>query len=103
MLSLEKPITFEGVNVFRDHADPNQFWYLPGPVDLARRGVDQDAIFTFLKYKAAIAGAGVKGGGFLTFESTLRLPKSLESRLASRLAFEPGATPPVRISAATFE
>lgn len=103
MLTLERPITLEGVSVFRDHADPNQFWYLPGPVDLARRGTDQSAAFTFLKYKAAVPGAGIKGGGFLTFESTLRLPKSLETRLASRLASEPGTTPPVRLTTASFE
>jgi hypothetical protein len=103
MLSLDRSITIDGVSVFRDHADPSQFWYLPGPVDLARRGADQSAAFTFLKYKAAVAGAGVKGGGFLTFESTLRLPRGVETRLAGRLASEPGAIPPVRLAAATFE
>jgi hypothetical protein len=31
-----KSITVEGIAVFPDHADPDQFWYLPGPVSLAR-------------------------------------------------------------------
>lgn len=103
MLSLEKPITIDGITVFRDHADPNQFWYLPGPIDLARRGADDRLAFSFMKYKAAVADAGIKGGGFLTFESTLKLPESTAARLAGRLQAEPGVSQPVRLSAATFE
>ena len=57
MLSLEKSFTIDGISVFRDHADANQFWYLPGPVDLARREADNRAAFTFLKYKRAARAA----------------------------------------------
>ncbi|WP_147355816.1 hypothetical protein [Cohnella faecalis] len=32
-----RTITIEGITIFPDHADPDQFWYLPGPVQLARR------------------------------------------------------------------
>ena len=35
-----RALTIDGVTVFRDHADPQQFWYLPGPVALARRPAD---------------------------------------------------------------
>ena len=45
-----KTITIDGVIVFSDHADPDQFWYLPGPVQLARRQPDNRAAFTFIKY-----------------------------------------------------
>ena len=37
MLSLEKPLSIDGITVFRDHADKSHFWYLPGPVTLAPR------------------------------------------------------------------
>ena len=30
--------TVDGITVYRDHADVNQFWYLPGPVGLGRIG-----------------------------------------------------------------
>ena len=104
MLSLEKPLTIDGLTVFRDHADPNQFWYLPGPVSLARRSDNEDlAEFTFLKYKPATVDVAKKGGGFVMFKATLKLTRQLESRIIGRLNAESGVTPPVRLAAAPFE
>ena len=57
-----RTITVEGITVFPDHADPDQFWYLPGPVQLARRP-DGEQEFTFIKYKPAAVAGGAKGGG----------------------------------------
>lgn len=79
-----RTITVEGVTVFPDHADPDQFWYLPGPVQLARRP-DGDQAFTFIKYKPAAVAGGAKGGGFLMFQVDLRLAPDLERRILSRL------------------
>lgn len=31
--------TVDGITVFPDHADPNQFWYLPGRSDWNRRQI----------------------------------------------------------------
>lgn len=78
-----RTITIEGITIFPDHADPNQFWYLPGPVQLSRR--DGRAAFTFIKYKPAAVAGGAKGGGFLTFEVDLRLDPVLERRILSKL------------------
>ncbi|MBD2864935.1 hypothetical protein [Paenibacillus oceani] len=78
-----RTITVEGITIFPDHADPSQFWYLPGPVQLARRG--GRAAFTFIKYKPAAVAAGAKGGGFLMFEVNLRLDPDLERRILSKL------------------
>lgn len=80
-----KTITVEGITVFPDHADPAQFWYLPGPVSLARRD-DGQAVFTFIKYKPAAVAGGAKGGGFLMFEVNLRLNPTLERRITAKLA-----------------
>ena len=79
-----RSITVEGVTVFPDHADPDQFWYLPGPVALRRRD-DGRAAFTFIKYKPAAVGGGAKGGGFLTFEVDLALSRAHERRILSKL------------------
>jgi hypothetical protein len=88
MLSLEgsKTITVDGITIFPDHKDPSQFWYLPGPVNLARRSQDGRASFTCIKYKPAVVQAGVKGGGFLTFEVNLRLDPKLEKKILSKLS-----------------
>ena len=79
-----RTITVEGITVFPDHADPDQFWYLPGPVQLARRP-DGEQAFTFIKYKPAAVAGGAKGGGFLMFQVDLRLAPDLERRIMSRL------------------
>ncbi|MGH8082830.1 MAG: hypothetical protein ACREP7_19790, partial [Lysobacter sp.] len=103
MLSLEKPITIDGITVFRDHADKSQFWYLPGPVALATRDSDKRKEFSFLKYRVADASAADKGGGFVMFVTTLQLPSSMESKIIGRLNAEPGVQLPVRLTCATFE
>jgi hypothetical protein len=87
LLSNERTITVDGVTVLPDHRDENQFWYLSAPVSLARRGPDQSPQFTLVIYKAAeVTGGGVKGGGFLMFEAGLRLEKSTEQKILSRLS-----------------
>ena len=103
MLSLDKPFDVDGITVFRDHADPNQFWYLPGPVRLARRQDNSNrAAFSFIKYKPAVAGAGVKGGGFAMFETTLALDPNREQAIKAKVMSETGATQP-RLSPVMFE
>ncbi len=102
MLSLERAMTVDGISVFRDHADPNQFWYLPGPVRLARReGTNQPAI-SFLKYKPAVADGGVKGGGFAMLETTIDLPEAKRGRILAAIMAQPGATSP-NLAAVPFE
>ena len=102
MLSLDKPLNIDGIAVFRDHADPNQFWYLPGPVQLARRPDSSRAAFSFIKYKPAVAGAGIKGGGFAMFETTLALDPNKEQTVKAAVLTEPGVTQP-RLSPVMFE
>ena len=95
-----RTITVEGITVFPDHADPDQFWYLPGPVQLARDEEGQ-AAFTFIKYKPAAVAGGAKGGGFLTFEVDLRLSPDLERRILSKL--RPIAQRSPRLAAVPFD
>lgn len=86
-----KTVTVEGVTVFADHADPAQFWYLPAPVVLAEReGVPQ---FTLIRYRPAVAGAGVKGGGFLMMEVELRLDAEVERKIIGAVARFSNGTP----------
>lgn len=101
MLSLERPLTVDGLTVFRDHADPNQFWYLPGPVALARRPGGEQA-FSLIKYRPAVADGGVKGGGFAMIETTLQLEDRLRSRILATVLGQPGVTTPV-LAAVPFE
>ncbi|MBC7985602.1 MAG: hypothetical protein H7X93_02885, partial [Sphingomonadaceae bacterium] len=102
MLSLERAMTVDGISVFRDHADPNQFWCLPGPVTLARREGDNQPAISFLKYKPAVADGGVKGGGFAMIETTCQLSPQREARIKAALASQPGVTDAV-LATAPFE
>lgn len=79
-------LTIEGISVFADHADPKQFWYLPGPVDIARRGPDKKPQFTLISYRPAVPNSNVSGGGFLNMEVALKLDSALEQRILSRLS-----------------
>src|SRR5215467_2877393 len=80
-----KTFTIDGVTVFSDHADPNQFWYLPAPVALEKRE-DGDVQFSMIKYRPAEVAAGVKGGGYLMFTAALPLDHSTETRLAAQIS-----------------
>ena len=102
MLNLDKPLDIDGIAVFRDHSDPNLFWYLPGPIRLARHQDNNRASFSFIKYKPAVAGIGVKGGGFAMFETTLALDPNKEQTIKARVLTEPGVTQP-RLSPVMFE
>ena len=84
LLNSARTLTVDGVTIFPDHADPNQFWYLPGPVSLARRA-DGRPSFTFIKFKPAAVAGGAKGGGFVMFTTSLRLPRLTEQKILSRI------------------
>ena len=48
-----KTFEVDGVTVFADHEDQNQFWYLASEVALGQRRSDGRPAFTFIKYKPA--------------------------------------------------
>ncbi|MGV8963285.1 MAG: hypothetical protein ACOH2V_07880 [Candidatus Saccharimonadaceae bacterium] len=95
-----KTITIDGVTVFSDHADPNQFWYLPGPVQLARRQPDNRAAFTFIKY-GNVEGNAIKGRGFLMVEVNLKLDVNIERKIISRISGMAKGTP--KLAAVPFD
>ncbi len=84
LLNSARTVTVDGVTVFPDHADPNQFWYLPGPVSLGQRADGQPS-FTFIKFKPAAVAGGAKGGGFVMFTTSLRLQRQTEQKILNRL------------------
>ena len=81
-----KTFEVDGVTVFADHDDQNQFWYLASEVALGQRRSDGRPAITFIKYKPAAVAAGVKGGGFLTFETTVPLPAATHAKIMGRLS-----------------
>lgn len=86
MLYLEAPFYFiNGISVFRDHADPLQFYFMPMAPRLRR--IKDDATgrmvpqIQLIKYRSAVAGAG----GFLNFDVHVGLEESEQDDLASEL------------------
>ncbi|HEU4883984.1 MAG TPA: hypothetical protein VFT45_17115, partial [Longimicrobium sp.] len=104
MLSLENPRSIEGTTVFRDHEDPDAYYYLPGRIALARRADGRPA-FQLIRY----SGKGDRrGGAFLNFEVTLELPDSLNARIRAQVrsafgAWGAGRTEAVRLSVAPWD
>lgn len=95
-----KTINVDGITVFADHADPNQFWYLPAQIRLARRQGDNRAAFTFIKY-GDIEADKVEGRGFLMFEVDLRIDIREERLILSRLSSLAPGDP--KLSAVPFD
>ncbi len=91
MLTIEPPIyQHRGVTVFRDHADPDQFYYLPPLPRLARSG-DEAPPLTLYKYRRdltdnpALDPTRARGAGLALFEveAALDSPARLQAEVAS--------------------
>lgn len=86
MLYLEAPFYFiNGVSVFRDHEDPEQYYYLPAMPRL-RTNLDaatgkQVPRIQLIKYRSLVAGAG----GFLTFDVHIGLSDAEIDAVASEV------------------
>jgi len=89
--------TIQGVTVFPDHADEEQYWYLPAHLSIARRPEDDWPQFTFMKFKREATSEGVEGGGFLLFTVELTLPEKVESEIRSKIPSN------ARLSAVPFD
>src|SRR5215472_9232816 len=62
-----------GITVFPDHADPNQFWYLPSPVGLETMDGSTEPQFLLIMYAPDVATSGIQGVGFLNVTLCLKL------------------------------
>ena len=83
----------DGVTVLSDHADTDQWWYLATRVALDKRP-DGSPAFSLLKWKPAAVEAGVKGGGFLMFQTIVTLPAATRSKITGRISsLSPGGDP----------
>jgi hypothetical protein len=80
MLYLGHERTIENTTVFRDHENPEVYWYLPNHIAIAQQ--DGRPVFSFLPYRIPkLKGAGA----FLNFQANLQLPKQLESNIKSKI------------------
>ncbi len=73
LLFATRSFTVNGVTVFPDHADANQFWYLPGPVGLETMAGSTEPQFLLTMYAPDVAGAGIQGAGFADVTLALKL------------------------------
>ncbi len=109
MLYLDRPIgPLQGLQVYRDHADPNQFYYVPERPRLAMNdGVPE---FIFLKYARDITDnpaftPGQKqslGGGLLAFTVDLSVDQGILDEVKSELSEFSGGGP-IALSPIVFE
>ncbi|HEV2645503.1 MAG TPA: hypothetical protein VGU46_03975 [Acidobacteriaceae bacterium] len=77
--------TVDGITVFPDHADPKQYWYLPGPVGLEVQSGSTNPQFNLIMYTPDVASAGIQGGGFLMTTLCLTLSPQTQSKIISKI------------------
>ena len=78
-------LTVDGVTVFPDHADPNQFWYLPAPVGLAALPGSDEPQFLLIEYTPDVASSGVKGMGFLDVTVCLKVDQGTLDKILGQV------------------
>ncbi|HEY6326657.1 MAG TPA: hypothetical protein VIW73_09135 [Candidatus Cybelea sp.] len=77
--------TVDGITVFPDHADPNQFWYLPGPVGLESEANSSEPQFLLIMYAPDVAGAGIQGVGFLNVTLDLKVSADTQAKIVGQI------------------
>lgn len=77
--------TVDGITVFPDHADKNQFWYLPGPVGLETEADSSEPQFLMILYAPDVANAGIKGTGFLNVTLALTVSDMTKSKIIGQI------------------
>ncbi|MCG4767423.1 hypothetical protein L0N21_18300, partial [Fusicatenibacter saccharivorans] len=73
------------VTVFPDHADKNQFWFLPAPVTIAKMANSDEPQFLLLEYAPDVASSGVKGVGFLDVTLCLKLQDDTRNAIMGQI------------------
>ncbi len=96
-------LTVNGVTVFPDHVDPNQFWYLPAPVGLATMADTGEPQFLLIEYAPDVASSGVNGVGFLNVTMCLKIDDDTKNTILGQVgsAFPTADTP--RLAPAPFD
>ncbi len=83
MILLDKTkISLGGVDVYPDHADKNQFWMVPGAVQLSER--DKKTVLSYLWYIDSTSDSN--GTGFLNFEVNTAVSDSIQRQITTKLA-----------------
>jgi hypothetical protein len=77
--------TVDGITVFPDHADPNQYWYLPGPVGLESEADSTEPQFLLIMYAPDVASAGIQGAGFLNVTLALKVSDEAQSKIIGEI------------------
>jgi hypothetical protein len=77
--------TVNGITVFPDHADPSQFWYLPGPVGLEVESGSTEPQFLLIEYAPDVAGGGIQGSGFLNVTTALTVSDMTQTQIIGQI------------------
>jgi hypothetical protein len=85
LLFSSETFTVDGITVFPDHSDPNQFWYLPGPVGLAKLPDSDEPQFLLTMFAEDVAASGVQGGGFLNVTLALVPSDATKSKIIGQI------------------
>lgn len=77
--------TVDGITVFPDHADKNQFWYLPGPVTLEKQDGTGEPELLLTMFAPDVAASGVQGAGYLMVTLCLNPSDMTKSKIMGQI------------------
>jgi len=85
LLFSSQTFTVDGVTVFPDHADKNQFWYLAAPVGLESETNSTEPQFLLIMYEPDVVAAGVQGVGFLNVTLALKISDQTQTKIMGQI------------------
>ncbi|QZT37174.1 hypothetical protein K5X82_18410 [Halosquirtibacter xylanolyticus] len=82
ILIANNKLTVDGVDVYPDHKNPNQFWYIPGEVKLAERNDKKE--LSYIWYIDSVSDSN--GTGFLNFEVNTAVSQATIDKITQQVA-----------------
>ena len=98
LINSEK-FTIDGIDIYADHADPTQYWYVPGTIRLAER--NKKKVLSYFWYTDSATDSD--GTGFLNFEVDTAVSDATKDKIKAAVASRKNLAPArINLAAVTY-
>jgi hypothetical protein len=78
----DNKLSIDGIDIYPDHKNKNQFWYIPGKIQLAERNGKKE--LSYMWYTDSVTDTN--GSGFLNFEVNTAVPNTTLNKIKGTIA-----------------